>query len=331
MRIAKARKTIALLGLCLLASGARAQFLSEENGLFNHLDVGVTAGTTGIGVELASPVGNYLRVRTGVDYMPHFNYKMNFGITLGDEPKGKYDENGNLTTFGKLAGILKDMTGYEPDDHATMEGHPTFTNFKFLVDVTPFRDKRWRFTAGLFASGSNVAKGVNVIEDAPTLFAVDIYNNIYESAVNEEPIFMGAELPPDVAAQIISYGKMGMILGSYRHDILDKDGNVLHYKDEPYCMFPDEKSMVKTKVKANKVRPYLGFGYGGPLRKNGKIDCSFDAGVMYLGDVHVYAHDGTCISHDVYMYGSSIKDHMNVLNKVKVFPVLNFRIAYRIF
>ncbi len=331
MRIAKLKSVLIFSVFCFVSLGAKAQFMSYKDRVFNHLDLGITAGTTGIGVEVASPLGQYLRVRTGVDYMPHFSYMMNFGIRLGDDPQGKYDENGNLTQFGKLAGLLKDMTGYEPDDHATMEGHPTFTNYKFLVDVLPFQNKKWRFTVGFYAGGSRVAEAENVIEDASTLFAVSLYNNLYEKVKNEEEIFMGAEFPPEISEKILSYGTMGMILGSYSHDITDKEGNILHKKGEPYKMFPNEKNMVESYIKANKVRPYIGFGYGGPLRRNEKIDCSFDLGAMYLGDVHVYTHDGTCLSHDVHHYGSSIKDYMNFFNNVKVYPVLNFRISYRLF
>ncbi len=331
MRIVNIKRALALLALSTLYMGAKAQFMSYKDRVFNHLDLGITAGTTGVGVEIASPFGQYLRARAGVDYMPHFNYKMNFGIRLGNDPQGKHDAAGNLTQFGKLADMLKDMTGYEPDDHVTMKGHPTFANFKFLVDVLPFHNKKWRFTVGLYAGGSRVARAENVTEDAATLFAVNMYNNIYNKVKNEEGIFMGAEFPPEINEKILSYGTMGMILGTYSHDITDQEGNVIHKKGDNYKMFPDENNMVRSYIKANKVRPYIGFGYGGPLRSNENIDCSFDLGAMYLGDVHVFTHDGTCLSHDVQQYGASIKDYMNIFNNVKVYPVLNFRISYRLF
>lgn len=331
MHTSKSKTILLLCAVFIATTGAKAQFLTKENRVLNHLDLGVNVGSTGIGMELSSPIGNYLRLRTGVDYMPHFKYNMNFGIQLGDDPRGKYDADGNLTRFGRLAEMLKDMTGYEPDDHATLEGTPTFTNFKFLVDILPFQNKNWHFTVGLYAGGQRVAKAENVIGDAPTLLAVNIYNNIYEKVKNEEEIFMGLEFPPDVCEKILSYGTMGMILGSYRHDILDAEGNILHKKGEPYKMFPDNSSMVKSHIKTNKVRPYIGFGYGSSLRRNPKINCSFDCGAMYLGDIHVYTHDGTCLSHDVMGYSSSIKTYMKLFNNIKVYPVLNFRIAYNLF
>ena len=312
-------------------STTRAQFTTDEYKLFNHLDLGATIGTTGIGLGVSSPIGQYLQIRTGVDYMPHFKYDMDFGIQLGDEPGKKFDENGNLTHFGKLSEMLKGFTGYEPDEYVTMVGKPTFTNFRFLVDVLPFKDKKWHFTLGLFAGRQTVAKAVNDITDAPTALAVNIYNNLYEKVRNEEEIFMGLELPPDVAEKFLSYGRMGMILGNYRHDIIDEEGNLLYKKGEPYRMYPNSDAMIKSHIKTNKVRPYFGFGYGNTLSRYKKINCSFDCGIMYLGGVHVYTHDGTCLSHDVTDYSSSIKGYMKLFNNIKVYPALNFKISYRIF
>lgn len=325
------KKIIILSSLFITFIKTYAQFTTEEYKILNHVGIGATVGTTGIGLELASPIGQFFQVRTGVNYMPYFKYDMDFGIQLGDEPAGKFDADGNLTHFGKLADMLKGFTGYEPDEHVTMVGSPKFTNFKFLVDVLPFENKKWHFTLGFYAGREKVAKAVNEITDAPTVLAVNIYNNLYDKVLNEEEIFMGLELPPDVAERILNYGKMGMVLGNYRHDIKDETGNIIHKKGEPYRMFPNEESMIKSFIKANKIRPYLGFGYGNTLSRNKKINCSFDCGVMYLGGVHVYTHDGTCLSHDVKNYCSSIKTYMNIFNNAKVYPVIDFRISYRLF
>lgn len=325
------KRLLVILGLIVNIGPIKAQFQTEEHKIFNHLDLGITAGTTGLGLEISSPVGQFLKVRTGVDYMPHFKYNMDFGIQLGNEPTGKYDESGNLTHFGKLAEMLKGFTGYEPDDHVTLEGKPTFTSYKLLVDILPFKNKKWHFTVGFYAGRPKIARAENIIEDAPTLLAVNIYNNIYDKVRNEEDIFMGLELPPDICERILNYGQMGMVLGTYRKDIIDESGSVIHYKDEPYRMFPNENSMVKSVIKANKIRPYIGFGYGNSLSRQKKINYSFECGVMYLGGIHVLTHDGTCLSHEIKDYKSSIETYMNFFNNVKVYPVANFRVCYQLF
>lgn len=327
------RRTLAMFAVLALGlHTAQAQFCIQEYKVFNHLDLGITAGSTGIGVEVSSPVGQYLQVRTGVDYMPHFKYRMKFHVQLGDEPTGKYDENHELTTFGKMAELMKDMTGYEPDEQVQMEGRPTMTNFKFLVNILPFQNKKWHFTVGFYAGKSAVARAENVIEDAPTLLAVSMYNNIYDKVLNEEPLFMGLELPPDICEKILSYGTMGLPLGTYRKDIYSEAGELLHSKGDVYRLFPDDKSMVKCKMTANKVRPYIGFGFGNTLSRDKKLNCSFDCGIMYLGKrPHLYTHDGTCLTHEVENYRGSISSYMKLARVMYVYPVVNFRITRTLF
>ena len=49
------------------------------------LDLGVTLGTDGIGVDLSTPViKNWMNVRAGFKYMPRVNVTMHFGFEAGD-------------------------------------------------------------------------------------------------------------------------------------------------------------------------------------------------------------------------------------------------------
>src|SRR5574344_1555604 len=70
--------------------------------ILNHLDFGVTLGTTGIGIDLASPLGEHAQIRAGFAFMPHFNHKMHFGIE-------GYNDSGVLTEtkFDRLAELMK--------------------------------------------------------------------------------------------------------------------------------------------------------------------------------------------------------------------------------
>ena len=45
-------------------------------GAFQHLDVMVSLGTTGIGVEALTPLGENWRLRGGVTYLPWFSKTM---------------------------------------------------------------------------------------------------------------------------------------------------------------------------------------------------------------------------------------------------------------
>ena len=86
------RKLAALLSAICFAAPAVA-----EDGILNHLDLGVSAGTTGIGIDVAMPVGKSVRLRAGYTYMPRFKLSANFpvqtsqGISL-DSYAGKFDQ-----------------------------------------------------------------------------------------------------------------------------------------------------------------------------------------------------------------------------------------------
>jgi hypothetical protein len=60
-----------VLSIAFMAAfiGIKAQ---ENNKLFNHLDLGLTLGTTGIGLDAAMPISNVVKLRAGfeVKYSP---------------------------------------------------------------------------------------------------------------------------------------------------------------------------------------------------------------------------------------------------------------------
>lgn len=80
-------KKILLVGLLSTSSIAFAKENKyTENKIFNHLDIALTAGSSGLGIEFASPIGNMIQLRTVFSFMPEFRPKMNFGIEIGDDP-----------------------------------------------------------------------------------------------------------------------------------------------------------------------------------------------------------------------------------------------------
>jgi hypothetical protein len=53
---------------------------SQKSGIFRNLDVSVTAGTTGIGIDVASKLGDYVQLRAGYEYMPRVNVSLYFPV-----------------------------------------------------------------------------------------------------------------------------------------------------------------------------------------------------------------------------------------------------------
>ena len=305
---------------------------------FEHLDVGVTAGTTGVGFDVATNIGEHAQLRTGFAFMPHFHQDLHFTVETDNL------ESTGTTMKEKLAQIsekMKNFTYYNVDDEVTMRGIPTYWNFKLLLDVFPFRNKHWHLTAGFHWGRTQIGKAVNIVEDAPTLVAVGIYNNLYDQiAVGEFQPFEfidGEELSWTaqwtLREKFQRYGRMGVHIGNYKEDITDEEGNVIHEKGAPYMMVPDADGTARAKMKANAFKPYLGFGYGGRLLKNDdRYQVSFDCGMQFWGgSPDVYTHDGTNLTKDVEDIGGKVGDYVDMAKKFKVFPVLNVRITKRIF
>lgn len=317
------KKAITLLLAIMVAVTIKAQT--------SALDGGITLGTTGIGLELTGHLSKSWDIRGGFDFYPHFEHDMHFNVTV----EGDANSTGDISQskFQKMSQTLKDLTGYNVDDQITMEGRPTMYNFKLLVDFKPFTNKHWHITTGFFWGNSKIADAENAKEDMTSLFAVGLYNHLYEVALKDEPYanIDGNDLYLPVAVQdkLLENGRMGVHVGTYKRDITDAEGNVIHKEGDEYNMEPDENSMVKAKVKVNSFKPYVGFGYMGALsKKDPRWQVGFDAGVAFWGGTpEITTHDGTDLINDVKDLRHGVKKYVNFLKATKVLPVLNFRIT----
>lgn len=297
----------------LLFATLSAAFLStsaQKVSAFEHLDIGVTLGTTGVGIDVATPLSEQFRVRAGFSFVPEFDVKMNFDMD---------GENGS--NVNSVADKFADLTGLAIDDNIDMIGQPNIFNGNLLVDFYPIKNVNFHVTAGFYVGSSRVASACNAIEDMATLVSASMYNNIYDNIEAGEPIFGDVYLSPELEEKFLSYGRMGVHLGN-RVDT-----------GEPYIMEPDENSTVKVDVFVNSFKPYLGVGYGGKLAKNN--DCvriAFDAGVMLWGGApKVVTHDGVDLVRDVENIGGKVGEYISIAKGLQVYPVLNLKLSFRVF
>ena len=298
---------------------------------FSHFDGTISLGTTGIGLEVSTPLGRSWDLHGGFDFWPHFHHDMTFPVTVG-EGTGLSEEE-QESRFSKMAATLYDVTGYKVDNKIVMEGVPKMYNFKLLVDFKPLRNKSWHVTAGFYWGNATIATAENAKEDMTSLFSVGMYNHLWNCAANSEPYITVNDnaiyLPADVEDKLLEYGRMSIHMGDYKHDIKDADGNVIHKKGDPYNMEPDENSMVSAKMKVNAFKPYLGIGYMGILNKKyPKWKMGFDCGALFWGGTpSVKTHDGTDLINDLTNVRHSLKRYIDLAKRLKVFPVVNFKIS----
>lgn len=353
------RKIVFIVMMACMAVSVQAQNDSKSSfkkvtdyckahNVFQHLDVSVTAGTSGIGFDVASPIGNYVQLRAGYEFMPHFHYNVDFPVEVGGEPAVKYDENGNRveSRFDRLAKNLKEITGFDVDDHVEMKGKMTMNNFKLLVDVFPFQEnKHWHFTAGFYWGPSQFAYADNSMEAMTSLLAVDMYNNLYDRIENfwetGEPImnitiggepYVIPELKPNQVQTVLNNGRMGFTLGQYKEDVYSENGLLIHAKGDPYVLEPGTDHQVHVYAKSNSFKPYLGFGYGGRLLKNrDDWKVSFDAGLMFWGRPDLITHDGTNLTKDVENIKGKVGDYVDLFKGLVVYPSVSVRFTKTIF
>ena len=135
-------KKILFLGLFVIAtlSHANAQCCSALHrlGIFDHLGISVGAGTTGVSVDLSTPITPWVQLRGGVDIMP--------GITFSDD----VDANVHYTANGVAGEYSTDIN--VKGDLGRTQGHVIFNFY-------PMRDKCGLFiAAGAYIGGSNILK-----------------------------------------------------------------------------------------------------------------------------------------------------------------------------
>ena len=340
------RILIALVATMSMAT-ATAQNISEgqDKKLIKHLDLSLTAGSTGIGFDLSTPIGEYVKLRTGFSIMPRVDLPTSFKLQVGDSVET------SKSKFERLSERLSGITGKEVEPKADMIREPTFWNWNVLVDVYPFREnKHWKFTAGFYWGNKTIGIAYNTAECVPTLLAVNMYNGIYEKLhgkttkelMDVKLIDLGEGYDdlysdPSVLMRLQKtmdyYGRIGVNMGTYKHDIFDEEGNVIHKEGDIYRLEPNDESMVKAEMYVNNFKPYLGFGYGGRLIKgDDRYHISFDCGAMFWGGTpRLITHDGTDLTHDVVNIPGGVGSDVRLIGALKVYPVLNVRLTRTLF
>jgi len=141
---------IALLIGLLTVGTARAQYIPafrplnpvdrnshgiywHKGNLFRHLEVSLTAGTTGFGLDVATPLSQYVQVRAGYDYMPRLKKRIHASVTGGDKQ------------------AVTQAVGNGWAEMVDLDAKLTLNNAKLLVDVYPLKyNKNWHVTAGIY-------------------------------------------------------------------------------------------------------------------------------------------------------------------------------------
>ena len=295
------------------------EYWSKGN-TFKHLELSVTLGTTGLGIDVAAPICDFLQVRLGYDYMLPFKRKFEMPLAGGGEAARVYDETGNrkVTKFNEIQNYIYDQSGYELEESIPMDAKITMNNLKLLFDIYPLAyNKHLHVTAGVYWGPSQFAKAEKGSGADVTLSYMASYNNQYEQAAADDPIK--------------KYGRLDLYPGDYDHDFVS--GGTIHKKGDPYLMQPADDGSVTIHSKSWSVKPYIGLGYTGRLikkRDDWKISAQLGA-LIWGGTPLQQTQDGTDLSRLVCNIKGSLGHRIALIEALKVYPVLNVRIAKTLF
>ena len=174
-------RLIIIITIMFTAAGAKAQSvdkLHEEDGLFNHLSVGLSTGLTGAGIDVAMPVHKLVTVRAGFS-----------GWNIGDIKFKAVNTATDITQMQMVEDEAIKLSQME--DKIELAIKPNFWNFYILGEVHPFRNQPFYFSAGLYVGSQNFIHFRNTNEGALGYLyyanqLVENYNNLFHT--NYPPI-----------------------------------------------------------------------------------------------------------------------------------------------
>lgn len=325
------KRCLALLTGALMAIPASAQYIPSMSvgnpekqkratgvywhpgNTFSHLDLALSVGSSGIGIELASPLCEIAQVRLGYEIMPPFRRKLTSEVMVGNEKSHIYNENGDRieSNFTRVRDMMYNQLGYLMMDHIDMTGTLTLNNFKFLVDIFPLSgNKNLHVTVGFYWGPSEIAKIEHDSNSTATLQCV--------SAYNKNPI----------------YGTAGFLMGKYSHDVMGADRTtVLVNTGDDYKMTAGETGEIYIPVKTNAFRPYLGIGYeANILKKREDLKFAVTGGAMFWGGTpSMITADGVNLTKDVSDITGKTGSYVNLMSKLIICPAITVRLIKTIF
>ena len=327
------KRSLILLVIALMVIPVKAQYYPSQSiekpvrpmdpywhtgNLFQHLDVALSMGTSGIGIEVASPICKYAQVRMGYEIMPHFKKHKDNDVLVGGQTSHQYDKIGNRkeTNYDKARDMMYREAGLDMYDHVNFTGRFTMQNFKFLVDVFPLEDnKKLHFTVGFYWGPSEIADYKNDSGYDGTVACITAYNTRYANAAASD--------------EIKQYGPAGVNGGIFKNDIKDASGNVIHKAGSNYLLTGGDKGTINVAVKTNSIKPYLGVGYASIFtKKRPDIKWAVTGGVMFWGGTpSMYTADGINMTKDLKYEGWGT---VSLISKLKVYPTIGFRVIKNI-
>lgn len=262
---------------------------------FQSLSVGIEAGTSGVGIELALPVvTDYLVFKAGFNAP---SLTMSFHKSVGmDGINSEIDEiNSNLQAIGE-------PTRFDHFSDSDIELRPTvnFSALKFMFELYPFRKSSFHITAGAFYSMGDLLSASVSVDEAFWANYKDIRDKV--DALNENY----KDTPGYVESTV---DDIAFSAGGRTYAVQEQDG----------------KGAVSATLAFPKFRPYVGFGFGRSM-PDGHFAVQFDLGAVYNSSVAIESPNEVAYDPSAYVAVEELP-----LNYLSFLPAVSLRLIYKIF
>ncbi len=280
----------AFLGMSLTPASAQ----EEDQLIFNHFGIGISVGTTALGINVSTVLTPYFGLRAGVNLWPILKLRSNLHLAS----RIQNWEPGDIAKYvQELNEVLSEdeQVPMEMPEVMSMHIKPKLTAGHLLIDYYPFpHSSNFHLTTGFHLGTGTVIDIHNRHEGS--LIPVTLWNNAMENPDAQEVVERNNLQP------------IGLVLGDY-------------------FIAPDENGNIDARIRVSGFRPYLGLGFGRAVPRK-RIGCQFDMGVQFWGSPTVMVN-GEKLKPD--KVGEELDDVLSIVSRIKVFPVLSFRLVGRIF
>lgn len=131
------RKVFLFCVLACLAFSLQMNAQEKKLGYFNSLAIGVNAGTTGYGFDVATPLGNHFALRAGITFMPNYSLSDDVDVNV----------SGSYETYD-----------YNIPSSIEVEGSVGRTAGEVLLNIYPFKRSSFFISGGAVFGGDKIVK-----------------------------------------------------------------------------------------------------------------------------------------------------------------------------
>ena len=304
------------LAASMMAGAAQAQEA------FKHMGMSLEVGTTGAGINLSYPlVTDHLIVTVGCN-LPAFTLCKDATIGAGAINSKISETNKMIDSYNGIVQQLTDLglnpNSYQKIDHinpisdikASVDAKVNFVNYKALLEYYPTTQSNFHFTAGVFV-GNGDWINIDATADANTWAT---YMNVRE---------INSKIP----ASVPNHPEIHQIEGLDECVKFNIDGQTV-------LLRPQSKGVMKAKLQVEKVKPYLGVGFGSSIPKK-SLGFQMEIGAYCQGSPKLVSADDNTVILPTYdstvSSEKSVDDIVQTVKKFGWYPQLTFRFTGRLF